>query len=93
MEPEQRERVEQPPRWRVLLLNDDFTTMDFVIEVLQGVFGHDYAAAFHIMLRVHRAGSGLAGVYRREVAEAKVAQVHALAQDAGHPLRCVCEPE
>ena len=88
-----RERIEKPPKYKVLLLNDDYTTMEFVVHVLRTVFHHSQAQATRIMLHIHRNGVGVAGVYTREIAETRVAQVQQLASEAGHPLQCTMEPE
>jgi ATP-dependent Clp protease adaptor protein ClpS len=88
-----REEVKRPPLYKVLLLNDDYTTMEFVVQVLRSVFNKNMEDAVGIMLHVHRNGVGLAGVYPQEIAETKVATVHKLAQDSGFPLRCSTEPE
>jgi ATP-dependent Clp protease adaptor protein ClpS len=85
--------IERPKRYKVLLHNDDYTTMEFVVWVLQDVFHHDEATAMQIMLHVHRTGIGVAGVYTREVAEARVAQVEALARQHEFPLRCSMEED
>jgi len=85
--------VERPKRFKVLLHNDDYTTMEFVVWVLQSVFHHDEAAAMQIMLHVHRTGIGVAGVYSREIAEARVSQVESLAQKHEFPLRCSMEED
>ncbi|MBF0119145.1 MAG: ATP-dependent Clp protease adapter ClpS [Desulfobacterales bacterium] len=87
------EEIKEPPRYKVLLLNDDYTTMDFVIEILITVFRKSFAEATKIMLNVHKNGVGICGVYPYEVAETKVAIVHATAQDRGFPLRCTIEKE
>ncbi|AXG99162.1 ATP-dependent Clp protease adapter ClpS [Deinococcus wulumuqiensis] len=89
------ERTEtgRPRLWRVLLLNDDYTPMDFVVMVLERYFRKAEQEAQLIMLAVHHKGQGVAGVYTRDVAETKVAQVTAHARQEGHPLRVVAEPE
>ncbi len=80
-------------RYRVLLHNDDFTSMEFVVSVLIRYFAKDETEAVRIMLNVHHQGVGVCGRYTREIAETKVAQVGAHAQDAGMPLQCSMEPE
>ena len=80
--------VRQPPLFKVLMHNDDYTTMEFVVEVLQGVFHKGATEADRIMLHVHFNGVGVCGVYPFEVAEMKVVRVHALARRRGFPLRC-----
>ena len=91
-----RERVravaKEPPLYRVLLLNDHYTSMDFVVWVLQSVFRKSATEAFEVMLRVHREGSGLAGVYTKDIAETKAATVESLARQQSYPLRCSLEP-
>lgn len=82
-----------PKRYKVLLLNDDYTTMEFVVMVLMNVFHHAEAQAVEIMLAVHHEGIGVAGVYPFEVAETKVGKVHELARQNEFPLRCALEPE
>jgi len=79
------------PPYRVLLMNDDYTPMEFVVEVLMEIFGKGEAEAVHIMLKVHVEGLGLAGVYPFEIAETKVEEVHARARAEGHPLRATLE--
>jgi ATP-dependent Clp protease adaptor protein ClpS len=88
---QQEEKLARPRRWKVLLHNDDYTTMEFVVWVLQAVFHHDETMATQIMLHVHRTGIGVAGVYTREVAETRVSQVEALAREHEFPLRCSME--
>lgn len=78
----------QPPLFKVLMHNDDYTTMEFVVEVLQAVFQKSPPAAGSIMLHIHFKGVGVCGVYPFEVAEMKVARVHAMARTHGYPLRC-----
>jgi len=88
-----REQLKKPELFRVLLLNDDYTTMDFVIEILESVFNKGPAEAFRIMMMVHTQGKGLCGVYPFEVAETKVATVLERARENGFPLRAAMEPE
>jgi ATP-dependent Clp protease adaptor protein ClpS len=76
----------------VVLLNDDYTTMEFVVMVLMTVFNHPEARAVELMLRVHHEGAATAGVYSREVAETKVSKVTELARQHEFPLRCALEP-
>lgn len=82
-----------PRMWRVLLHNDDFTTQEFVVWVLETVFHKPGAEAFEIMLHVHHAGIGVAGVYTKEIAETKVAATERLAEQHEFPLRVSMEPE
>lgn len=86
-------RLKKPPLYRVLLLNDDYTTMEFVVMVLRTIFHLSEERAAQIMLHVHQKGAGICGVYTREVAESKVEQVIALAQQNEHPLQCTMEPD
>lgn len=81
-----------PPMYQVVMLNDDFTPMEFVIIVLQELFGKDREEATRIMLKIHLDGRGICGMYSRDVATTKVEQVLAAAQHAGHPLQAVSEP-
>ncbi|MFZ7126329.1 MAG: ATP-dependent Clp protease adapter ClpS [Desulfobacterales bacterium] len=90
---EQKHETKEPSMYRVILLNDDYTTMEFVVEVLVTVFNKPYDEATRIMLKVHREGSGICGVYTFEVAETKVETVHRLARDKGFPLKCTMERE
>jgi len=85
------EDLQEPPMYRVLLHNDDYTTMEFVVEVLRQVFHKPPAEATRIMLLVHRSGTGLCGVYTEEIAETKVALVRHLARKNGYPLQCSME--
>lgn len=87
------ERVETPRLWRVLLHNDDFTTQEFVVWVLETVFRKDAAEARTIMLHVHQAGVGLAGLYTRDVAETKQRATQRLAEQQEFPLLVTVEPE
>ena len=84
-------RAKVPPLYRVMLLNDDYTPMDFVVTVLQRFFGMGREQATIVMLQVHRAGKGICGIYPRDVAATKVEQVSAFAQRHQHPLACVME--
>lgn len=86
-------RTEKPKRYKVLIHNDDYTTMEFVIFVLQTVFKHTPASATRLMLQIHRSGVGVAGVYAKEIAETRLEQTIDLARTAGHPLQCTMEPE
>lgn len=90
--PQSKTREKTPPSYRVLLLNDDYTPMDFVVAVLMRFFRKSESEATRIMLQVHEQGVGLCGVYSFEIAETKVHQVEQAAQQAGHPLRCTMEP-
>jgi ATP-dependent Clp protease adaptor protein ClpS len=86
-----RSKLAPPPLYKVLLLNDDFTPMDFVILVLQKFFSLSREQATQIMLKVHMEGRGICGVYPRDIAATKVTQVVAFARDNQHPLACVME--
>jgi ATP-dependent Clp protease adaptor protein ClpS len=88
-----REQLKKPELFKVLLLNDDYTTMDFVVEILESIFHKQPAEAFRIMMMVHTQGKGLCGVYPFEVAETKVASVVERARENGFPLRAAMEPE
>lgn len=83
----------RPNLFRVLMHNDDYTTMDFVMEVLQSVFHKESHEATLLMLQIHRKGIALCGVYPFDIAETKVDKIHRLARGAGFPLRCTLEPE
>jgi len=82
---------DEPKLYKVVLINDDYSTMEFVIQVLESVFQKSPAEAYRIMMQVHQQGSGIAGIYPWEVAETKVHTVTKLAKDAGFPLRSVIE--
>ena len=84
-------KQQDPTRYKVLLINDDYTTMQFVVEVLETVFAKSPAEAYRVMMQVHHHGSGVAGIYPWELAETKVAAVTSLARAAGFPLRAVAE--
>ena len=89
---DERRKAKRPRLYKVLLHNDDFTTMDFVIDVLVRYFHKTMAEATRIMLEVHQHGLGVAGIFTYEVAETKVAQVTAEARQVGMPLRCTVDP-
>ena len=84
-------RVKRPPLYQVVLLNDDFTPMEFVVDVLEHIFGLDRTSATRVMLEVHTRGKGVCGVYTYEIAETKVAQVTTYARQQQHPLLCTME--
>jgi ATP-dependent Clp protease adaptor protein ClpS len=88
---EARPRIEEPPRYRVILLNDDYTPMEFVVDILVTVFGMERTQATQVMLEVHTKGKGVCGVYNYEIAETKVAQVMGIAKQHQHPLLCTME--
>jgi len=84
-------RLAPPSMYQVLMHNDDYTTMDFVVEVLEKVFRKSVTEANQIMLNIHHKGHGVCGIYPFEVAETKISQVHSLARNTGFPLRCSLE--
>jgi ATP-dependent Clp protease adaptor protein ClpS len=88
---ESRPKLKKPPLFRVVLLNDDYTPMEFVVEVLELFFGMDRTNATRIMLEVHTQGKGVCGVFAYEIAETKVAQVSSYAEQHQHPLLCTLE--
>ncbi|MEM8978034.1 MAG: ATP-dependent Clp protease adapter ClpS [Pseudomonadota bacterium] len=88
-----REKTKRPPMYKVLILNDDYTPMEFVVHVLERFFGLSHAQAFELMLTVHKKGVAVVGVFSHEVAETKVAQVMDFAQRHQHPLQCTMEKE
>jgi ATP-dependent Clp protease adaptor protein ClpS len=89
----ERSKTARPPRFKVLLYNDDYTPMEFVVQVLEKIFGKSPSGATQIMLQIHRAGMGVAGVFVLEVAETKSAMVHRMAEERGYPLRSGVEKE
>jgi ATP-dependent Clp protease adaptor protein ClpS len=88
-----RKKIQQPPLFQVLLHNDDFTTMEFVVDVLKAVFHHGELQAMRIMLHVHHNGVGVAGTYPREIAETKAEKAMSMARAAEYPLLVTVEPE
>ena len=86
------QRVQPPQMYQVVMLNDDYTPMEFVVVVIQEFFNKDREAATQIMLKIHLDGKGVCGVYPRDIASTKVNQVLEAARHAGHPLQCVSEP-
>ena len=89
---ETRTKTQRPPLYKVLILNDDYTPMEFVVVVIQEFFNKDRETATQIMLKIHLDGKGICGVYSRDVAATKVEQVQEAARQAGHPLQCGSEP-
>lgn len=90
---EERVRTQQPRRYSVVLHNDDYTTMEFVVHVLMRFFHKGETEATQIMLHVHHKGYGIVGTFTRDVAETKADQVSQYAKQHGHPLKCTAEPE
>lgn len=88
---EERPKLKKPPLYKVLLLNDDYTPMDFVVEILTAYFHMDEEKATQVMLHVHTRGVGVCGVFTRDVAETKVAQVIDYSRESQHPLLCTME--
>ena len=88
---EARPKVKRPPLYRVVLINDDYTPMEFVVDILESVFGMERTRATQVMLEVHTKGKGVCGVYNYEIAETKVAQVMGIAKQLQHPLLCTME--
>jgi len=90
---ESREELSGIKRYKVVLLNDDFTSMDFVVEILMELFGHPLDSAINIMLNIHREGRGICGVYTYEIAETKISQVRKRALENEYPLKAIMEEE
>ena len=88
---EARPKLKQPSLYRVVLINDDYTPMEFVVDILETIFGMERTSATQVMLEVHTKGKGICGMYNFEIAETKVAQVMGLAQQHQHPLLCEME--
>jgi ATP-dependent Clp protease adaptor protein ClpS len=92
-EPNTQEDILEPPMYKVIMLNDHYTTMEFVVYVLETVFYKSLMEAITIMLSIHNQGSGICGVYTAEVAETKIQKVHQMARDNEFPLKCTMEEE
>ena len=86
-----RPKLKRPPMFKVVILNDDYTPMEFVVHVLEAIFQHDRENATRIMLNVHKAGKGVCGIYSRDIAETKVTQVNSYSRENQHPLLCDME--
>ena len=86
-----RPRLKKPPLYKVVLLNDDYTPMEFVVHVLEAIFGHNRENATRIMLNVHKTGKGVCGIYTRDIAETKVTAVNSYSRENKHPLLCDME--
>lgn len=87
------ESVTEPPMFKVIMLNDHFTTMDFVVETLVNIFSKSITEATEIMMNIHKKGQGLCGLYSYDIATTKIQQVHNNARKAGFPLKCTLEAE
>jgi ATP-dependent Clp protease adaptor protein ClpS len=90
---EARPKLKPPAMYRVIILNDDYTPMEFVVEILEMIFGMDRTMATRIMLDVHTSGKGTAGIYTYEIAETRAAQVNSLSRQSQHPLLCTMEED
>ena len=88
---EAKPRLKRPPLYKVILINDDYTPMDFVVHILESFFSMDRETATRIMLEVHTKGKGVCGIYTHEIAETKVAQVNSYSRENQHPLLCTME--
>ena len=88
---EKKPKLQKPPMFKVVLLNDDYTPMGFVIEILQRFFSLDSERATQIMMHVHTRGKGVCGVFSRDIAETKVMQVNSFSKESQHPLMCTME--
>ncbi|MDO9264835.1 MAG: ATP-dependent Clp protease adaptor ClpS [Desulfosalsimonadaceae bacterium] len=89
--PRTRDKIQEPPMYKLLLHNDDYTTMEFVVEVLMGVCHKSFEDATRIMMSVHRTGLGVCGIYTYEIAETKSETIHEMAKDRGFPLKSSVE--
>lgn len=88
-----KQKIQEPKQWQVILINDDHTPMDFVIDLLMDIFGHTYDQAETIMLQVHETGSGIAGIYSFEIAETKAVEATTMARAANFPLQIKIEED
>ena len=93
LETKEKVKIKYPKKYKVLLLNDDYTSMDFVIDVLITIFHKSYEESEKIMLEIHEKEKGICGIYTHEIAETKIMQVHKKARDNGFPLRAIMEEE
>jgi len=84
-------KLRKPPMYKVILLNDDYTPMEFVVHILESIFGHNRENATRIMLNVHQSGRGVCGIYTKDIAETKVTQVNSYSRENKHPLLCDME--
>ena len=84
-------KLSKPPMYQVIILNDDYTPMEFVVHVLEAVFGHNRENATRIMLSVHKSGKGVCGIFTRDIAETRVTQVNSYSRENKHPLLCDME--
>ena len=89
----QKTKIKKPSLYKVILLNDDYTPMEYVVKLLKAIFSKSESEAVNIMLMVHNKGSGVCGVFTKEVAETKVFRVLKMAKNDQHPLKCIMEPE
>ena len=89
---EEKPDLKEPPMYQVVLLNDDFTPMEFVVYILQSIFGYDHERSTQIMLAVHTKGKGVCGIFSKEIAEMMSFEVNTMAKDHGHPLLSEIEP-
>jgi ATP-dependent Clp protease adaptor protein ClpS len=89
----EKRRTETPKQYKVILLNDDYTTMEFVVHIMEVVFMKSPSEAIQIMLQVHKSGRGVAGIFSKQIAEAKIDRVHNEARKEGFPLKCIMEEE
>lgn len=86
-------RTKTPKQYKVILLNDDYTTMEFVVHIIESIFMKSPAEAIQIMLQVHKSGRGVAGIFSKQIAEAKIDRVHTEARKEGAPLKCIMEED